>query len=396
MRACGIITEYNPFHNGHAYQLNEAKKRSGADVMIVCMSGNFLQRGEPALVDKWTRTRMALRGGADIVIELPVTFSVQAADLFAKGGVALLQEMGCSALSFGAESGQGKAFERAATMYTAHEKQIDHAFREMKKERISYPRQIQQAIETVLPDFPLDLSLPNNTLGFAYAKENTTYQQPMEIFTVPRKEAEHRETHLKRESFASATAIRKGLLSASSYEEGIQKIESFVPKTTLEELADQKFYSWDDLWPLLSYQLTVQTSNQLEGIYQMMEGVEFRLKEKMEMADSMTGFLSAVKSKRMTWARLQRLCVYTLLQFSKEEMHQKIQGPEAVHLLGFSSKGQQYLQEQKKKRTLPFLTNIRRENKTKWTYDIRAGEVYRMMAPHQIEPQDFYRSPIQM
>ena len=99
MKSCGIIAEYNPFHKGHQYQIEEAKKKTSADVMIVVMSGNFLQRGEPAIADKWKRAEMALASGADIVIELPVAFSVQPADYFAKGGVALLQEMRCDVLS---------------------------------------------------------------------------------------------------------------------------------------------------------------------------------------------------------------------------------------------------------------------------------------------------------
>lgn len=396
MKACGIITEYNPFHNGHAYQLRKAKELSNADVMVVCMSGNFLQRGEPAIVDKWVRTEMALLGGADIVIELPVSFSAEPADYFARGGIALLQAMNCQALSFGAESGQGTVFHSAACEYNEKKEKIDTAFKEQIGDRKTYPHQIQQAIERVIPNFPLDLSKPNNTLGFAYAKENAGYNHPMEIFTVPRKSAAHGETRLKEGAFASATAIRKQLLEMENPVEALKNVSSFVPKTTLDLLKNRRFYSWENLWPLLAYQLTVQTPTTLRQIYQMTEGIEYRLKDKVLSSRSMEDFMKQVKNKRITWAKLQRLCTYILLQMDQQEMKINLRGPEAIRLLGFSPDGQRYLNGQKDTFGLPLLSNIKGDNKKMWETDIKAGEVYRLMDVEGLSPQDFYKNPVRI
>lgn len=393
MRACGIIAEYNPFHNGHAYQLQKAKELSGADVMVVCMSGNFLQRGEPAIVDKWSRAQMALEAGADIVIELPVAFSVQPADYFARGAVALFQSMQVDAFSFGAESGQAKDFIDAAHAYYEKESEIDAAFQEMKGSGETYPQTIQKAIRSVLPDLHLDLSQPNNTLGFSYAKENSQYDHPMEIFVVPRKSAQHRDEELGEEMFSSATAIRRKMLD-DTY--SLDDLSSFVPESTLKGLKDEEFYQWEKLWPLLKYQLMVQPLSDLQEIYQMSEGIEYRLKEMVVESHSMNEFLEKIKSKRNTWTRMQRLMVYTLLQMKETEMQEQIKHPKAIHLLGFTTTGRKYLKEYRKEITLPVLSNVNRYNKEEWSFDIRAGEIYRLMNDVKIDHQDFYRRPIQL
>lgn len=364
--------------------------------MIVVMSGNFLQRGEPAIVDKWTRTKMALQGGADIVIELPVAFSVQPADYFAKGAVTLLNEMKCEAISFGSESGKAKDFLDAAHMYWVKKEEIDAAF-QRQEYGDTYPRQIQQAIESVLTDSALDLSKPNNTLGFAYAKANVQLDRPLEMYIVPRKSGHHREKGLGENGFSSATAIRRTLLSLTDNEhDGLEKTRPFVPAFTMNELKERPYYSWENLWPFLSYQLAVQDTEKLKEIYQMTEGIEYRFKEKGSRSGTMMQFLESVKTKRNTWTKIQRLSVYTLLQFTEKEMQVALEnGPEAIRLLGFNAKGREYLRQNKKEISLPILSKISRENKKMWQMDCKAGEVYRMMDPQQISHQDFYTIPIQ-
>src|SRR5690606_4648114 len=176
------------------------------------MSGNFLQRGEPAIVDKWKRAEMALASGADIVIELPVAFSVQPADYFAKGGVALLQEMKCDVLSFGTESGTAEEFQQFAADWLKNEEQIEAAFQQFKNNGGTYSEQMQQAAESVLSKHSLDLQLPNTILGLAYAKENSRYRHPMLLEPIQRLGAGYHEKQLQNTSFQSATAIRKQLL----------------------------------------------------------------------------------------------------------------------------------------------------------------------------------------
>lgn len=391
MKACGIIAEYNPFHNGHWHQLKEARKQTQADVMIVVMSGNFLQRGEPALVDKWVRAEMALASGADLVVELPVSFSVQAADYFAQGGIQLLDALHCFAISFGAESGDGKKFEQAGRKYVENEVRIDEAFHSLALENEPYAKRMEQAIKKVFPRFPLDLSTPNNQLGFAYAKALARLDSSMKIAAVKRKHADYLDEKVAdKTSVASATAIRKVLLSGRSLEE----VSAFIPEMAKKKLSDQLFVDWEVFWPYLHYQLTVSSVEELRAIYQVEEGLEFRLKQAAVKAVDFSDFLSRAKTKRLTWTRLQRTCIYILLQQTKKQMRVEMQAVKAIHLLGFSKKGQAYLNKKKASFSLPLLTNIHHHNDDLWKMDIRAGEVFCLANGKQIKKQDYTRAPL--
>ena len=171
MKACGIVAEYNPFHNGHAYQIEQIRKKLQPDVVIAVMSGNFLQRGEPAFVDKWTRTQMALAGGIDLVVELPVQFSTQAADYFAKGALEVFSQLELDALSFGVEEGSAADFLKGAQWLVAHEKEVAAAVKQSAAFNAPYAQQVEEVIARLAPHFPLHLTTPNNQLGFAYVKE---------------------------------------------------------------------------------------------------------------------------------------------------------------------------------------------------------------------------------
>lgn len=391
MKACGIIAEYNPFHYGHQYQLNEARSRTGADVLVVIMSGNFMQRGEPAIVDKWTRAKMAMAAGADLVVELPVSFSVQPADIFAKGAIQILTALSCSSISFGSESGESHAFKKAGNQFVKKEQKINQAFECLGSEEKPYPARMQAAIEKILPDFPIDLSQPNNQLGFSYAKQLAQLDKKIEIAAVPRKGAAYAEQKLREdERFASATAIRSVLLNTNDCEE----VSSVLPRKSKQLLERSFFVSWEEYWPFLQYQLLISTVEELRSIYQMEEGIEYRLKEKSVEATSFSDFLAKVKNKRFTRTRLQRLCTYILLQLTKEQMTVELNAVRGVHLLGFSKEGKQYLNQVKGTICYPLLANINQQNVEIWKTDIKAGEIYRAISPTRIQKQDFTRKPI--
>lgn len=393
MKSCGIVAEYNPFHNGHQYQLGEARKASSAEVMIVVMSGNFLQRGEPAIIDKWKRAEAALDAGADLVIELPTAFSVQPADYFAKGSVALLQELGCDALSFGSESGTGAEFHTFAQQWLKNEAAIEAAFQSLKNNGSTYASQMQAAVETVVAGSSLNLAAPNTILGLAYAKENVRYANPMELFPVKRVGAGYHEQQLNESTFQSATALRKALLQGDSTP-NLEMIQQAVPEHSYHLIKDAQLIQWESFWYLLKYQITVLTEEQLRHIYQMKEGIEHRLKEKVGQAQSFSHFVELVKSKRYPWVRLQRLFVYVLLQLTEEEMLLSLQQPKAIRILGFTKAGQQYLGEVKKNVSIPIISRLNKKNTPLWEMDIRAGKVYSLALDMPEAEQDFRRSPI--
>ncbi len=392
MKICGVIAEYNPFHNGHLYHLKEARKQTGADVIIVVMSGNFLQRGEPAISDKWSRAKVALQNGADIVIELPVDFSVQPADYFAEGAVSILNSLNCDVLCFGSEDGDSQAFEKAADLYVKHESELDKLFKTTHQKNQTYAHNFNEVLSTYFSNFPLDLSLPNNILGFAYAKEIRKHKYPMAIKTVSRLNSQYHDRDLdSQQSIASATAIRAALIKQDST---VQELKRFAPAGTIDSLESRPVVSWNDFFPYLNYQITLLPTEELRNMYMMETGLEYRFKEKISTAFNMEQLLEKVKTKQLTWVSLQRICFHILMNNSRESMSVRMGKIDAVRLLGFTSAGQAYINQSKSKFTVQLISNVNKKTATMLAQDIRAGNLYRLAEKSRIDDQDFYTKPI--
>lgn len=388
MKVCGIVAEYNPFHNGHLYQLEEARKRTNADILIVVMSGNFLQRGEPAIVDKWTRAQMALSGGVDLVVELPVAFSTQAADYFASGAIQILNALNIDVICFGAESGGNEDFVHAGIQFVEKEEEINEAFQSINLDDKPYAAKMQKAIELVIPDFPIDLSKPNNQLGFAYARAIAKITDKISVEVISREKTEYLEETLDDTiNIGSATAIRNALFKS-------EEVFKYVPDYTNELLNQEILINWEAYWPLLKYQLTVSSLKDLQNIYQIDDGLENRFKKNSQAAENFEDFILKMKTRKYTRTRLQRLCVYILLQVTKEQMTKEMLQPKAIHLLGFSNKGQYYLRKKKNKINLPIISNMTQKNMNVWSLDVLSGEIYRLAEETKIKKQDFTRNPL--
>lgn len=387
MKSCGIVAEYNPFHNGHRYQICQAKQLSQADVMVAVMSGNFLQRGEPAIIDKWVRAELALHHGIDLVIELPFAYAVQSADYFSKGAIKLLQGLGAEALSFGTDYSGEMDYHAFAKFQRDNQEEIDDAFKKIQNNGMSYPQQMTEVYRRLYPEMCLDFSSPNHILGMGYAKENVLYDHPMELLPIPRKESAHHQTEILQGNFASGTSIRQGVK-----EKKWQEIKQVLPEETFWSLKKHQTIDWELFWPLLKYQLTVQSAAQLRHIYQMTQGIENRLKKYVKEADSFKEFIEKVKTKRFTWTRLQRLCLYVLLQVTQDEVTSVWQNS-YFRILGFSETGKKFLNLKKNQLTLPVITNVNSQNEGFLSLDIRAGRLYQLVMEDNKE-QDYYTKPV--
>ncbi|MFO8069083.1 MAG: nucleotidyltransferase [Alkalibacterium sp.] len=394
MKVCGVVAEYNPFHNGHLYHLQEAKKKTEADVMVVAMSGNFLQRGEPAIVDKWDRASLALQHGADIVVEIPAAFSVQPADLYAKGAIELLAHMGIHVLSFGSESGEGSDFVQAAAVYSEKEKEINDLFRKEQKQKLTYAKNMSDILSKYFPELELDLTQPNNMLGFAYARVLEKYNRPIEIETIRRKSSHYHDSEVGAgNEIASATAIRNLLFSENEWTD--YDILPF-PKETEGILNKSKHVNWDDFFSYLKYRILTTPHSELSRIYLMEKGLEYRVKEVIKESSNMNVFLSRLKTKQLSWTRLQRLSFYILLNQSKAEMEQMTESVEYIRVLGFNETGQKHLNQIKHQLKKPLITNINQKNNRLLAYDIVVGDVYRLADQTRIKSQDYKRKPIKI
>lgn len=376
MQAVGLITEYNPLHNGHLYHLQRAKQLTGADCSVVVMSGNWLQRGEPALLDKWTRTQLALAAGVDLVVELPVFYATQPAHLFARGGVEILTALGCQSLVFGAEHPElDFAQLRAALPKT------QAAF---KHYNATYATQFNTALQQTTG---VTLTKANDMLGFCYYLANQQFGDQLKLIPIQRQVADHHDDQIQaHQSFASGTAIR-----AAALQQAWSQISAVVPAATLTQLKTQRLQTWPDFWPYLQYQLMTASVTQTHDYDQMAEGLEYRMKETVQSATSFDDLMTRAKSKRYTYTRLQRVATAALLQLTAAEV-QTAQQHNYVRVLGFNATGQAYLHQVKKQLTLPLYTKINKDLRLHGlALDYRAGRVYEMVNG---QSQDLYRRPI--
>ncbi|MGM0239256.1 nucleotidyltransferase [Enterococcus sp. AZ103] len=379
MKSCGIIVEYNPFHYGHAYHAKMARKLSGAEIIIAVMSGNFLQRGEPAILDKWDRAEVALRNGVDLVVELPFSWAVQSADYFARGSVKMLQSLQCEALCFGTDEENDFDYQSYGDFFNQHQVEIDNYFKSLPI-NLSYPEKMAQTVRHFLPklaEFP-----PNHILALSYAKENAKYAKPMTLFPLKRQGQGYHDNQLMVQSFASATGIRQAVNLGNDF-------SNFVPELTEKKLFDYHL-SWSDFWPYLYYQLKVSTPKELKMLYQMNEGVEFRLLN--QLRPDFSDYLAGIQTKRYTKARLQRLLVYTLLQVKPAEIAYE-QENSLLHILGFTDAGKKYLNQHKKDFTLPMAAKIGKQEQANHLLTYRSDQIYQML--HPVE-QNLGRFPLQV
>jgi len=353
MKVCGVIAEFNPFHQGHAYLLEQARKQTGADVMVVVMSGNWVQRGEPAIEQKWSRAKAALHHGADVVIEMPTAVSCQATDLFARGSVEILQKVGCDSLAFGCEGGDEAFFEAAVSQRQAIEKEISRFVEENRS--LTFASQLTQlAIKKFGEESALveALQSPNQQLGLAYAVENSNGKHPMQLVPITRVGSGHLDDALEETAFASGTALRKAL-KGNRDDQVLQSQLSYVRFDEEEYQND-----WSSYWPLLKSIILRSTDEELRAIYQMEEGIENRLKEVVRTTSSIEECLQQLKNKRWSWARLQRLLVYVLLGVTKAEMEDYWSRPtEQGTVLGFTPKGQEWLKRMREVESFQLITN---------------------------------------
>ncbi|QTD42417.1 nucleotidyltransferase [Sporosarcina sp. Te-1] len=381
MKATGIVVEYNPFHNGHLHHVQEAKKRTGADVMIAVMSGNFLQRGEPAFVDKWTRAEMALRSGVDLVFELPYRFATANAPLFAKGAIKLLDAAHCCAYCFGSEDGSIQPFLDSLELIEQHRDSYDEAVKEAMASGVSYPKALNMAYIQVLASSqkmepPVDLAKPNNILGYHYMEAARDLHSQMIPVTIPRIVAQYHDDAIAGNAIASATGIRKTFFSSASLEE----VSGFLPEATEHLLHNWQqersvFGSWDYFYPYLRLIIVREGPSRLASIADIVEGMENAIYKAALSNQTFGAFMEQIKSKRYTWTRIQRMITHILTGFTSS-LRDDITEPSYLRLLGMTSKGKDYLNRTKKELKLPLISKVASYQDLSLSADIRASDIY--------------------
>lgn len=347
-KVLGIIAEYNPFHNGHLYHLKESKKLTGADFSIAIIGGNFTQRGDTSIVDKWAKTKMALLSGVDLVIELPVLYSISSAENFAEGSIKILDSLKIvDYLSFGSETSDIKTLNKFADILYNEPKEYKNILNHELKKGLSFPKARENALMMYISDIRNSinvLSSPNNILGIEYLKALKKYNSRICPIAVSRIESDYNSTKFSN-NIASATAIRNlvknndfetinNLLPSSSYSILIDKVKNGNYVSDLSVFEKEIFYI-----------LRKMSAQEIAELPDVSEGLEFSIKKASNSCNSIVEFLSIVKSKRYTSTRLQRILLYALLGITKMDMEVSKKTIPYARILGFNRYGESLISE---------------------------------------------------
>jgi predicted nucleotidyltransferase len=405
MRTVGLIVEYNPFHNGHLYHLQQSRKITQADAVVAVMSGHFLQRGEPALLDKWSRTRMALAGGCDLVIELPVAYATQAAEWFAYGAISLLEATGVvDSFCFGTESGELAPLEAAAELVAAETPAFKAQLAALLQTGISYPDAYSQAVSAYLAAQGLEsaasfpFAMPNHTLGLHYLLALKRIRGSMQPYTLAREKAQYHDAAAIDSRIASATAIRKLLLEQRT----LEAAQPYVPASTLQLLearhsAGGEFVSWEHFASPLLHAILTRSATQLAEHHGITEGLEHRILQALPKLESLRveHLLDTLKTKRYTRTKLQRALLAILLGHYKSDFtpDKLAAGAAYIRVLGFSDKGRRLLARMRQTATLPVLLSAAR-TPAPYRYlelDVQASGVYMLGSQASASPAELLR-----
>ena len=361
MKILGIIAEYNPFHNGHAFHIREALKISNCDAAVIVMSGDFVQRGEPAIFPKHVRAKMALSEGASVVLELPAYFATGSAEYFARGAVSLLHSLGCiDALCFGSESGNLKELEEIAEILLEEPEPYKALLQTYLRQGMSYPLARQQAFSAYTKKEHLSkmLTEPNNILGIEYLKALFSLHSDIQPFTIVRKGAGYHKTSLH-ETYSSASAIRKCLV-----QNDLESVSVQVPSISYEfmqEYCEKKGpVTCDDFSLLLKYRLLSETPESLCTYADISEDLAHRIMNQRNHLVSWSQFCELLKTKELTFSRISRALMHIVLDIRKTDLSScKTDGfCQYARVLGFRKPDRFVLKACKDQSQIPIITKI--------------------------------------
>ena len=386
MKTLGIIAEYNPFHLGHRYHLTEAIRQSGADAAVIIMSGSFVQRGEPAMCSKWARAKMALLGGADLVIELPVIYSAQSAEYFAAGAVRLLNELGTDFISFGTESDSLNSIMSAAKLAAEEPPEYRTALADALSTGVSFPTARERAASACGVDGILNT--PNNILAVEYLKAMIKTDSKMQPIPILRHGSQHGGT-------GSASYIR-GL--------GVEAAAEHMPESSLavfrEEVKNGRApVTPDCMDAAVISRLRLMSAAELAEIADVSEGLENRIKEGAARCCAVNTAADYIKTKRYTHARIRRIMFNAMLGIQQRHVTSQ---PEYIRVLGMNKIGAAVLKQAKHACALSIITKTAAapdcvKASPGFGFDLKATDVYSLAFPdptQRVGGLDYTTSPV--
>ena len=401
MKITGIITEYNPFHNGHLFHLNSIKNQLESDAVVCVMSGNFVQRGLPAVLDKWSRAKMAILNGVDLVIELPSVYAVSSAEFFSFGAVSILNSTGViNNICFGSESGNINTLNSIAHILVNESSEFKEQLRANLKEGLSFPKAREKALYDLLKndknaeDIISYITSPNNILGIEYCKSLKVLNSSIKPCTIKRTGSGYNDSKALT-SLASATSIRNLIK-----EDGYEKCISLMPEASYNVLeqslsAGIQIPDVEDMFKYIKYKL-LSDSSLISRIPDISEGLDYKILNEIRKASSYNELLFNIKSKRYTLTRVSRILCQIYLGFENYDiMSLRKTSPQYIRVLGFNETGQKILKMIKEKSNCTLITKMPKNDiDPMLQMDINSTNLYSLLTNSIEYGSDYLKKPV--
>ena len=374
MHKIGIIAEYNPFHNGHLYQIKEIKKRYPDSTIISVVSSSFTQRGDISLLNKWDKTKIALDNGIDLVIELPFVYSTQASDIFAEGAVKILNYLGIDTLVFGTERDTIEDLELLANIQI-NNKEYQEKVKQYLSTGLNYATSTNKALEDITN---VKVDTPNDLLALSYIKQIKLNKYNIKC------------TNIKRTTSYHGSEINDNVSSASNIREMFannQDIDNLIPfdKKNLYKV------SMNDYLDILKYKVLSEDVN-INKYQTVDEGIEGRIIDNITKSATYEELIQNIKTKRYTYNKISRMLLHILTNFTKEEASNI--DIDYIRVLGFTTKGQEYLSKIKKNITIPIITGYKKNISKVLDIEYRVTKIYSLFTSNNLIKKEYQIKPI--
>ena len=417
MNILGLIVEYNPFHNGHLYHLEKSKELTNATHTIAVMSGSFLQRGEPALFDKFTRAEIAVKNGVDLVIELPTLYSCQSAEIFSNGAITTLNSLNCvNSVCFGSEEGNIDILYTISKILIEEPEKFKISLKQYLDEGLVFPTARSKALYEYINNNNIIqisedrlqnvLNSSNNILGIEYIKSLIKLNSSIKPYTITRIASQYNSSDIN-SNICSATAIRNALKDSSD----VIQIEKVVPEYTLNEIKNKMNTNFNPVFDYMFYDLlrgtVIRDSDNLYKYFEVNEGIENKIYSNIFTSKNLDELISSTKSKRYTMTKIKRTLNNILLGINKDDVikTKDISNIPYIRVLAFNNKGREVIKKIKDSSDIEIITKLSKVNyiddplfNTLIKYDLKASNIYNLIYYENNKnlikgPMDYYISP---
>ena len=417
MNLLGLIVEYNPFHNGHLYHLQKSKEITKATHTIAIMSGSFLQRGEPALIDKYTRAEMAVKNGVDLVVELPTLYACQSAEIFSHGAIATLNSLNCvNSICFGSEEGNIDTLQTISKILVQEPEEFKLLLKSYLDEGLVFPTARSKALYKYINNNKLInltedklqsiLNSSNNILGIEYIKSLLRLNSPINAFTINRIVSQYNSSDISN-NICSATAIRNSLKDNSN----MDTLQKVVPKPTYDEINNKIKSNFNPVFDYMFYDLLkgciIRDFENLDNYFEVKEGIENKIYANIFKCNTLDELISSTKSKRYTLTKIKRTLNNILLGIEKEDVMKtkNLCKMPYIRVLAFNDKGREIIKKIKDSSDIEIITKFSKVDhiddpifNTLIKYDIKSSNIYNLIYYKNNQnllkgPMDYYISP---